>query len=153
MRRNAKWLGPAFATALMAFPVQAGPSEPVERVIDASTLVIAGETVRLFGIVVPDLDQTCEAGGKPYPCGRIARTGLMDLVVAATLECVPSSADGAAPVVARCRAGGFDLSANMVHTGWARADRVTGTAFIAIEENARAAARGLWRGTFTPPPD
>ena len=151
MSRYANLIPLAIAGALVALPAQAGPSGPVERVIDARTIVLAGQAVRLFGIVAPGLDETCEAGGKPYPCGRIARTGLMDLVVATSVECVPVSGGAEGPITARCRAGGFDLSANMVYTGWALADRVTGTALVAIEEKARAAGRGLWRGTFTPP--
>jgi endonuclease YncB( thermonuclease family) len=87
-------------------------------------------------IAVPGLNQACEAGGKPYPCGRIAPTGLIDLVAVTEVECVPAFGGGSAPIAARCRAGGFDLSANMVHTGWALADWVTGTAFTAIEEEA-----------------
>ena len=75
----------------------------------------------------------------------------MDLVAGTEVTCEAAPGDGAAPLVARCRAGGFDLSANMVHTGWALADRAAGTAFVVIEKKARAAGRGLWRGTFTPP--
>ena len=98
----------AVALASVALPVRAGPSGPVERVIDARTLVVAGEAVRLFGIVVPGLDQACEAGGKPYPCGRIARTGLMDLVAGTEVECVPASGGGSAPIdrVTRAAAAG-----------------------------------------------
>ncbi len=151
MPRFPSYLGLALVLALAALPARAAPAGPLERVIDARTIVVAGETVRLFGILVLGLDEICEAGGKPYPCGRIARTGLMDLVAGAEVSCDLVSGEGTTPLVARCRAGGFDLSANMVHTGWALADRRAGTAFVAIEEKARAAGRGLWRGTFTPP--
>ena len=46
------------------------------------------------------------------------------------------------PPAAHCLSNGYDLSAGMVHTGWARA---TGAAYREIETKARAARRGMWR--------
>ncbi len=55
------------------------------------------------------------------------------------------------PIVATCLADGFDMSRNMVHTGWALADRQTGARYLATQEKAREAKRGLWHGRFIPP--
>jgi endonuclease YncB( thermonuclease family) len=39
----------------------------------------------------------------------------------------------------------------MVHTGWALAYRRYSKLYVAIEEKAKAAKRGMWRGEFVPP--
>ncbi len=54
-------------------------------------------------------------------------------------------------IVATCSADGFDIGANMVHTGWALAYRRYSKRYVAIEEKAKAANRGMWRGEFVPP--
>jgi endonuclease YncB( thermonuclease family) len=38
----------------------------------------------------------------------------------------------------------------MIHTGWARRQAAAG--FIEVEQEARAAARGLWQYKLPPPP-
>ena len=39
----------------------------------------------------------------------------------------------------------------MVYTGWALADRRYSTRYVATEDDAREAGRGLWRDKFVPP--
>lgn len=138
--------------ALASFPARAqdalvGPAEAV----DGRTLRVAGEVVRLADIDAPDPAQTCTMKGRNYPCGRLARTALADLLAGARVECriAGRAADG--PPIASCMADGFDLSLNMVHTGWALADRRQSTRYVEIENSAREAKRGLWRGDFQPP--
>lgn len=91
--------------------------------------------------------------GPGWPAGEIARLALMDLLADATVVCRPAGgaedADGGR--TALCVADGFDLSANMVHTGWALADPSAGGDYAEIEARARAAARGVWKGEFVPP--
>lgn len=124
-------------------------------VIDGQTLVVAGKLFSLHGIVAPDPGQTCQWTDITVPCGIISRTALMDLVVAATVNCQATGAaplpDGALP--ARCEVDGFDVGRNMVHTGWAVVDRRVGDTYAETEEKARAANRGLWKGTFPVPWD
>lgn len=124
-------------------------------VLNGELLQVKGENFKLFGIDAPDLAQTCEARGATYACGIVARAALMDLVAGATVRCTPldrtSSTRGGRPVVARCFAGGYDLSEGMVYTGWALAMPRGGTKYSAFEKEAETARRGLWRGTFTRP--
>jgi endonuclease YncB( thermonuclease family) len=133
----------------LAFAESAGPV----RVIDGDTIEVAGRTLDLYGIDAPEPGQRCRLKGKPFDCGHIAKTALMDLTAAARAVCEPrgDSADGA--VVARCRVDGFDLSRNMVHTGWALADRAVTAVYAGTEGKARAAKRGLWRTEFVTPWD
>ena len=140
----------ALIAAVISGTAMAGPSGPA-RVYDGRTLVIGDETVRLYGIDAPDLDQTCTANGKTYPCGNIARTALLDLTAGARVDCTLRGKDDEGRLVALCLADGFDLSLNMVHTGWAVADRGVTARYVVTEDKARLAGRGLWRGEFVRP--
>lgn len=122
-------------------------------VIDGETLEVAGRRFRLFGIDAPDLRQTCVIRGRAYNCGRVSRTALMDLVAGVKVTCRPRKSAPGHDTLAICRAGGYDLSAGMVHTGWAMAFPRIGTDYARIERKAAKAKRGLWRGAFVAPWD
>jgi len=126
-------------------------------VIDGQTVMIGDARYVLYGIAAPRLGQTCEWPDQEIPCGDVSRTALMDLVIASTVNCT-SVADEEDPdntpnsaIIAHCEVGGFDLGRNMVHTGWAVVDRRIGDRYSDTEDNARAAKRGLWKGSFTLP--
>ncbi|MGI9434943.1 MAG: thermonuclease family protein [Geminicoccaceae bacterium] len=123
-------------------------------IIDGDSLVIAGQRLDLHGIDAPEIGVICtKPDGKAFDCGRVARTALLDLTAGALVICQPvGPLEQDRPATARCTAGGFSLSRNMVHTGWAVADRHTAESLVAVEEAARAKQRGFWRWTITPPP-
>lgn len=124
------------------------------KVIDGNTLVVAGQKLRLWGSDAPDLAQNCShADGRRYSCGNIARTALMDLVLAATLRCRPRGPAATVPISVSCTVQGADVAANMVHTGWAVANRAEMPGYATIEKKSRAAGRGMWRGAFERPAD
>lgn len=132
---------------LVAWAESSGPA----RVIEGDILEVAGQRFRLWGIDAPEPGQICTLRAKTIRCGTIAKTALMDLTAGATVTCtpLPETEDGVA--VATCSAGGFDLSRNMVHTGWALAERTVTSRYVATEDKAREARRGLWRGRFVVP--
>jgi len=130
--------------------------EGTPRIIDGATLEIAGQRFRLHGIAVPELDQACRRAGREYPCGKVARAVLWDLTGGLDVSCLPVPAaagagGGGAAVPATCTAGGTDLNRSMVETGWALADRTVAEGYVALEEDAEAAGRGLWSGEFDLP--
>ena len=53
--------------------------------------------------------------------------------------------------LAICTVGGLDVNAWLVSEGWALAYRRYSLAYVALEEAAQAAQRGMWRGRFVPP--
>ncbi|MFQ5765658.1 MAG: thermonuclease family protein, partial [Rhodospirillales bacterium] len=97
------------------------------------------------------LDQTCRWPNKVIPCGQMSRTAMMDLVAQAQVVCTPLGPAGPGVRLARCRAGGFDIGNNMVHTGWALAYRPDTSPYVVTQDKARKARRGLWKGTFALP--
>lgn len=123
------------------------------RVIDANTLAIAGERVRLAGIDAPDLDQTCETRrGRAYDCGAIAARVLADLVRGERVACEGGGRDSTGRLVAVCRLGRLDLGEQMVLSGWALAAPADG-AYARAEAAARGVQEGMWKGRFLPPSD
>jgi endonuclease YncB( thermonuclease family) len=138
---------------ILAEPASAEDVAGPVRVIDGDTVEIGGRRIHLFGIDAPEMKQTCEWPAKTYPCGEVARTGLMDLLAGAKVVCNARDEVPEGGWMGTCRADGFDVGRNMVHTGWALAIRHLGTGYEATEEKAKQAKRGLWRGTFVTPWD
>jgi endonuclease YncB( thermonuclease family) len=140
---------------LLPGPVRA-QVEGTPRVVDGATLEIAGQRLRLHGIAVPELDQACRRAHQEYPCGRVARAALWDLIGGLEVSCLPvpaaaQAADAGAAIPAICTAGGTDLNRTMVESGWALADRRVSEDYVAGEAEAEAAGRGLWSGEFALP--
>ena len=67
------------------------------------------------------------------------------------MTCEQKDQDRYGRIVAVCRVGEEDLNAWLVAEGWALAYRQYSKAYIAEEEAASAARKGIWRGTFVPP--
>ncbi len=139
------------ALVLAAAPAMTADLTGAPTVIDGDTLEVQGQRLDLYGVDAPEIDRTCAADGKTYPCGIVARAALMDLTAGASVECTIKRGDETGRVIATCLAGGYDLAAGMAHTGWGVAKRNLSERNVPVENRARKAGRGLWRGTFTPP--
>lgn len=141
---------------LSVAPAEAGSAtlRGEARIILGDRLEVAGVTLRLAGIDAPEDGQSCRlANGRIYDCGRISTTALMDLTAGVGVVCDMTGERRGGLPLATCRAGGYDLSKGMVHTGWALAWPRTGTLYAAVEGAARKARHGLWRGRFDMPWD
>jgi len=125
------------------------------QVIEGDILKVGGQMFRLYGIDAPEMGQTCMGPKREYDCGRIATTGLMDLtagVKSVTCEKKETGSDGI--TIARCLdPEGFDLSRQMIYTGWALALPDAGAGLHQLQAKSRQARRGLWKGEVTPPWD
>lgn len=124
--------------------------EGVAQVVNGKTVSLAGRQVRLAWIDVPEPDQTCRWRDKSYPCGQISGDALRDLITGASLSCRILDGSGAVPV-GLCTADGFDVGGNLVYTGWAVVLPNAPDRYRAVQDEARAAGRGLWRGEFVRP--
>lgn len=119
-------------------------------VVDGDTVELDGRAFDLYGIDAPELGQRCALKGKLFDCGDIARAALLDLTAGSRLSCRPlDDAKG----TAICTAGGYDVGAGMVYTGWALADPARPKRYRETQAGAETAKRGLWRGRFIEPWD
>ena len=120
-------VGPAVAMRV------SGPA----KVIDAETLRLGGQLIRLSGIAAPKPGGQCAMRKATIPCGRGATAALMDLTAGAEVRCQTHA--GANPkgiMLATCTASDHDLSEGMIYTGWARPDK-RATPAIARSKNRR----------------
>lgn len=122
-------------------------------VVDGDTLVVGDFHVRLWGIDAPEGRQDCtRADGSGWRCGDDAREALRRLVNHNRVICTPVDQDKYGRTVARCAASGVDLGAAMVRAGWALDYRhYSHGAYAEEEADAKAAGRGVWSGSLTPP--
>ena len=76
---------------------------------------------------------------------------MINLVAQTRVVCAALDKKRTGVRLARCRAGGFDIGANMVHTGWGwvLAFRPESVAYGETENKAKKSHRGLWKGDFT----
>jgi endonuclease YncB( thermonuclease family) len=121
-------------------------------VADGDTLEISGVRIRLGGIDAPELDQSCtDDKGQTWSCGRAATQELRTLIRGRDLKCEHKGKDQFQRVLAVCfLSDGSDVNAWMVRQGWALAFSYGGT-YQSEQDEARAAKRGIWAGTFMPP--
>lgn len=122
-------------------------------VIDGDTIEIDGTRIRLYGIDAPESSQNCYRAGKPVRCGQRASRALADKIASTTVSCEAKDRDQNGRVVAVCRARGQDLNAWMVEEGLALAYRHYSSDYVAHEDQAKAAKRGIWQEEFIFPWD
>ena len=121
------------------------------RVVDGDTLRLGDRTVRLARIGAPERGQGCADGaGRGFDCGAAAAEALSRLVNGRSVLCLVAGRDRFGRGLAQCTAGGVDLNAGLVRSGWALA-RDEDAELKTLEAEARRAARGLWAGGFTRP--
>jgi endonuclease YncB( thermonuclease family) len=108
----------------------------------AGALEAKGYTIVVAGIDPVPLDETCDSGGKSWPCGVRARAEFRALLRGRAVSCViPPQADRTA-IVAECRVGKRDIATWLVENGWARASAKG--RFAEIEKKARADGKGIF---------
>ena len=124
------------------------------RVIDADTVVIAGQRIRLDAIDAPESAQQCEnAKGQRYPCGKQAGDALRRLIGNQPITCKAAKRDRYNRLLGICTLNGMDINGQLVRSGLAIAYRQYSRAYIRHEEEARKQRRGIWAGRFVKPWD
>lgn len=134
-------VGCLIAIVLLVTVVHAGHAEPVVRVKDGDSLVVSSGgrevDVRLADIDAPELRQ---------PYGEEARSALQSLVEGREVELELVGGDAYRRIVARVLVAGLDVNAELVRRGmaWVRRAYSPAPSLIRLEDEARAAGRGLW---------
>ena len=138
---------------LLLSPVlgHAGPSGTV-KVIDGDTIDVGSTRVRLFGIDTPEPGQTCKIEGNvEWPCGDWVSSQVRKSFGGSQAVCNVLDQDKYGRVVGQCFVDGKDIGAAIVAAGWAEAYRKYSLNYVAIEDAARRAQRGVWAGWMVSP--
>jgi endonuclease YncB( thermonuclease family) len=112
-------------------------------VIDGDSLNME---IRLFGVDTPQAGQTCkDAQAREYACGQVASHALARLIQDKIISCEIKTRDCYGRPVAICYADDMDIDigAALVDQGVAVAFRIYSDRYVADEESAREAKRGL----------
>lgn len=121
------------------------------RAVDGDTLELGGARVRLWGIDAPEARQRCRASGRWWSCGGLATAALRSR--SGNVQCERRGKDAYGRVLAVCFERGEDVNGWLVSEGWALAYRRFAADYVANEDRAREAGRGMHRGEFIDPWD
>lgn len=118
------------------------------RVSDGDSLRLGEIRLRILGIDAPELDQTClTQSGDSWPCGRVSRDFLVQILAAHPVECIWDERDKYGRALAICRADGRDIGKMMIEAGMA----ISYSDYAVAEALARSRKVGLWAGDFLTP--
>lgn len=136
-----------FALVLLASPAFAGSLQ----IIDGDTLILRGVTYRINGIDAPESGQKCISDrGKKWACGDAATNALYAMTSGKRVTCTKLAVDPYKRIVARCYANGQDVGKAMVAKGLAWAFLKFSDEYESVQETARTAKLGIWRGPSQP---
>lgn len=120
--------------------------------IDADTIEIGRQRIRLHGIDAPESGQTCQDGqNRVWRCGQQAALALSDLLGRRHVRCLVTGEDRYQRKLATCSLGDTDINSWLVRSGWALAYRRYSRRYLPEERQAKREASGLWQGSFMPP--
>jgi endonuclease YncB( thermonuclease family) len=138
--------------AILTFSRRADCLTGPAKVIDGDSIVVAEQLVRLHGIDAPELDQTFWWRGQQIGCGTMSLAALEALTAGVKVRCQVVERDRHGRFVAKVFSpNGVDIGRRLVSAGWALAYRRYSMDYVAAEDEARKARRGMWRGTFVKP--
>jgi endonuclease YncB( thermonuclease family) len=138
----------------MIFAAVVGTVAGTASVIDADTLEIRGERIRLVGVDAPESGQKClDASSKFVRCGAIAANALDTWINRSTVSCDIEGKDRYGRLLGQCRVRGANVQEWLVLNGYAVAYRSYSTAYVPAELTARQARTGVWSGEFVMPWD
>jgi endonuclease YncB( thermonuclease family) len=152
----------ALILTLVVSPAHADTIAGRATVIDADTLEIRGERIRILDIDAPESGQFCfkklqsiEEGA--WPCGLQAALALSYWIGEQTVTCETTTQETtelSKTWLARCSVAGQDVAEWLAASGWAVPARKCKCSGIRdAAHNARAAQLAIWTSAFTMPWD
>jgi endonuclease YncB( thermonuclease family) len=135
-------------------------------IIDGDTVRVGETTIHLYGIDAPEMNQFCrDKKDKRFNCGHAAMRRLFLYIGADPLDCTIKAHNEDGSLAATCqvksyfrqtengasRGEKFDVSLEMVLTGYAFSTRAQASDYTGAEERARTKGMGFWSGRIEPP--
>ena len=157
-KRKALYVFPLLVVLLYSFTLE-NPIEAKEKtiagraqVIDADTIIVKNQRIRLHGIDAPETGQTCKNDESGlWACGRKATIELKKLLQDNEVKCVGTKKDRYKRLIAVCLLDKKNINGWLVLNGWAMAYRKYSTDYISLEREAKLNQSGLWIGDFVMP--
>jgi endonuclease YncB( thermonuclease family) len=113
---------------------------------------LSGYEVYLLGVDSVEIRQVCTIAREPWECGPPAQRQLETILSEGELTCdTVVGPDEAQRVIAECSVSGQDVGRRFIESGFGVAIPGETSRYDEVQAEARAAERGLWQGTFTPP--
>ena len=123
-------------------------------VIDADTLDIGKQRIRLVGVDAPESGQKClDKDQKLVRCGTISANALDQWINRNPVTCNIEGKDRYQRNLGKCFVRNESVQDWLVRNGYAVAYRSYSTEFVEAELAARKAKAGLWAGEFVMPWD
>ena len=142
----------AFLACSASATVDAESIVGVASVIDADTIEIHSQRVRLSGVDAPESGQACTRDGVPWRCGQAAALALSDFVGQKAVRCDVRAFDRYKWAVATCIVDETDIGGWLVERGWALDWPQYSKGVYAIQQAAaERERRGIWASEFQPP--
>lgn len=125
------------ASMLISLPAGAECRAGSYTIIDGSTLEFEGARIELQGVAAPEGDQ--------HYAGASMQALQQLIALNCPVQCIRSDENSGNSALSICYgSGGTNINAEMVRLGHARADRTQGQPYLSQEQEAKAAAIGLW---------
>ena len=139
----------ALAALLAAGPVLAQSADTVTgpaRTIDADIIMVGQQRVILWGVDAPERDQLCFLNEQKWACWDGAKQELDLILSRGEVTCALTGiADPFGRRHGTCTINGEDVGEALVRTGFGRAYVEQTDAYLATEEEAKAAQVGVWQ--------
>ena len=138
----------------LSSPSSAETVTGIPRVIDADTVHLAGERIRLKDIDAPETRQQClDGNGNRFSCGIVSKRMLEARIGSAAITCdLDPKRDRYGRRLGTCYArNGENLHSWLVRNGLALAYRRYSMRYVNEEAAARSDRVGMWEGKFVPP--
>lgn len=138
------------ALALMLAVSGASAQEVVTgaaKVVDADIIMVEKQRVILWAVDAPERPQKCYVGDLLWDCYGAARQALGELIASGEASCTltPGEPDKFNRRYGVCTSAGKDVGAELVRLGMARAFVEQGDDYLEQEEEAKAAAVGVFQ--------
>jgi endonuclease YncB( thermonuclease family) len=132
----------------------------VAKIIDADTIKINNNKIRLFGIDAPELDQLCKkkylsiiifSFYKNYKCGEESALILKKYLNDKLIKCNVQGKDRYKRYIAICYKNNKDIGSWLVNKGYAVSYRKYSKKYLNEEIYAKKNKLGIWQGKFEMP--